>query len=72
MIILRKGKKILGKYSEPYSVADDVNTLAGIFPAEHVKAVQQFIRRNAFSFAIRGAKARLGGGVILENVPASA
>lgn len=68
MIILRKGKKTIREYSEPFAVADDVETLAAIFPAEQVAQIQRFIRRNAFGFAIRGAKARLGGGVMLETV----
>lgn len=67
MLILRKGKKTIREYSSAYEVAGDVNTLAAIFPAEQIPTIQKFLQRNAFSFSIRGAKARLGGGVILES-----
>lgn len=68
MLILRKGKKMIREYSSAYEAAADVNTLGAIFPAEQIPTVQRFLQRNAFSFSIRGAKARLGGGVILETV----
>lgn len=68
MIILRKGKKTIREYVEPFAVADDVETLGAIFPAKQIEQIQHYIRRNAFFFAIRGAKVRLGGGVMLETV----
>lgn len=70
MIVLRKGKKVIKQYDEPFAVADDVDTLAALFPAAHVAQVQRFIRQNAFSFALYGARARLGGGVMLETARA--
>ena len=68
MLILRKGKRTICEYSSAYEMADDENTLREIFTGENVAKIQQFLRRNAFSFAIRGAKARLGAGVVLETV----
>ena len=68
MLILRKGKRTIREYSSAYELAEDENTLREIFTGENVAKIQQFLRRNAFSFAIRGAKARLGAGVMLETV----
>lgn len=68
MLVLRKGKRTIKEYSEPFAVAEDVETLRGLFPAAQLPAVQTFLKRNAFSFAIYGARARLGGGVMLETV----
>ena len=68
MLILRKGKKTIKEYAEPFAVAEDVETLERFIPAQQVQAVQGFIRRNAFQFALYGAKARLGNGLMLETV----
>lgn len=67
MLRLRKGKKTIKEYAEPYSVADDVETLNSLFPSEQIPSIQRFIRHNAFGLSIRGTKARLGGGVMLET-----
>ncbi len=67
MLILRKGKKTIKEYDTAYAVAEDVETLRGLFPADQVQAVQRFLQRNAFGFAVGGARARLGGGVMLET-----
>lgn len=67
MIILRKGKKIINKYESAFAVAEDTATLEAYIPSNQIEAVQKFIVRNAFGFAIRGAKARLGNGLMLET-----
>lgn len=33
MLILRKGKKTIKEYDTAYAVAEDVETLRGLFPA---------------------------------------
>ena len=71
MYIIRRGKKILKEYENgksAYEIADDLETLNAIFPAERVGAIRRFLNQNAFALAIRGSKARLGDGVILELV----
>lgn len=70
MLVLRKGKRTIKEYSEPFAVAEDVETLRGLFPAAQIAPVQAFIQRNAFQFAIYGARARLGGGVMLRRCEA--
>ena len=67
MLALRKGKKTIREYPEAFAVAEDVETLRALFPAEQIESVQRFLRRNAFGFSIYGARARLGGGVMLET-----
>lgn len=66
MVIIRKGKKVYGEYPSAYEVADDVGTLGKLIPEAYIGQVQRLLRQNAFSLAIRGCKARLGGGVIVE------
>lgn len=68
MLILRKGKKTIKEYDSAFAVAEDTETLRALFPADDIQTIQKFICRNAFGFAVRGAKARLGGGLMLETV----
>lgn len=65
-LVLRKGKKIINDYATAYDVANDDDTLKKCFPAERVPGIKDFLRRNAFAFCIKGGKARLGDGYILE------
>lgn len=65
MLILRKGKKIINKYSSAYELADDTEMLMKICGGG-AGAASIFLKKNAFAFAIAGSKARLGNGYIVE------
>lgn len=72
MIILKKGKTIIKKYESAYDFTEDNETLqthfiGKIYDEKGLNNLLDFVRKNAFSFCIYGAKARLGGGYILET-----
>lgn len=64
-LILRKGKKVIKSYPTAYDMAEDTETLKTCFPRSY-KEVKSFVAQNAFTFAIVGAKAKLGNGYIAE------
>jgi len=66
MLRLRKGKKTIELYDTAYDLASDADTLKTCFK-NRADMVADFLRKNAFAFAITGGKARLGEGYVFEH-----
>lgn len=69
-IVIRKGRRVIARYTTAYHAADDIRagkiTITGA-PEGYYEKLAQAVAQDAFCFAIKGAKMRLGGGYILEN-----
>lgn len=71
MVIFRKGKKILMEAQSAGAVADsqlftEELTKAGATPAQ-IERVKLNVWNNLFTFAIYGAKMRIGNGYFIES-----
>jgi len=67
MLRLRKGKKEVARFNSMFEFADMEALIIEHFGQRNLEAVQTFARRSAFGMAIKGSKARLGNGYIVEN-----
>ena len=67
MLVLRKGKKVHGEFKTVDALCES-DALAALIPAGRIAEVCRFLDRNAFTLAIYGARARLGGGVMVEQI----
>ena len=70
---LRKGKKVFAEYETAYDMAEDIEKVAEILASNGadikeggIEKLQDYLFRNAFLFAVRGYKVRLGDGWIIE------